>query len=87
MNHCLVGFSVGSSGEGVCVFSSSLLAIFLPSDEPMLLRFFPAVHSVLKENQLFHRPSLNCSDISKFQAIGSSDACFHQGAELIRWFD
>jgi hypothetical protein len=56
MNRCLVGSSVGSSGEGVCALSSSLLEIFLPPDEPTLLRFYLAIHPVLKENSLFHRP-------------------------------
>jgi hypothetical protein len=53
----------------------------------MLLRFYPAVHPVLKEISIFHRPARNCSDTSKFEAIGSSDACFHPGAGLIRRFD
>jgi hypothetical protein len=86
MNRCLVGSGVGSSGEGVCAFSSSLLEIFLPSDEPTLPRFNPAVHPALKEISLFHRPSLNCSDATKYQDIGSSDAQFHSGAEQFQWF-
>jgi hypothetical protein len=53
----------------------------------MLLRFYPAVHPVLKENSLFHRPSLNCSDATKLEAIVSSDARFHRGAEAFRQFD
>jgi hypothetical protein len=83
MNRCLVGSGVGSSGEGVYALCLSLLAIFLPSDEPTLLCFYPAVHLVLKEISIFHRPARNCSDASKFEAIGSSDACFHPGAGLI----
>jgi hypothetical protein len=74
MNRCLVGSSIGSSGEGVCALSSSLVEIFLPSDEPTLTRFQPTVHLVMKENQLFHRPLHNYSDASKNQAIGSFDA-------------
>jgi hypothetical protein len=87
MNRCLVGSGVGSSGEGVCALSSSLLANFLLTDEPMLTCFSPAAHPMLKEISNFHRPVRNCSDACIFQAVGSSDACFHLGAELIRWFD
>jgi hypothetical protein len=77
MNRCLVGSGVGLSSEGVCALISSLLEIFLPSDELTLTRFDPAVPLVLKENQLFHRPSFNYSDASKFHVVVSSDAHFH----------
>jgi hypothetical protein len=56
MNRYLVGSGVGSSGEGVCALSSSLVEIILPSDEPTLQRFSPAVHPVLKENHSFTDP-------------------------------
>jgi hypothetical protein len=87
MNRCLVGSGVGSSGKGVCGLSSSMLENFLPSDEPTLTRFLSAVHPVLKKISTFHRPARNCSDASIFQVVGSSDACFHPGAELIRRSD
>jgi hypothetical protein len=80
MNRCLVGSSVGSSGEGVCALSSSLLEKFLSSDELTLTRFSPAVHPMLKEISNFHRSVCNCSDASNSKAIGSSDALFHRGA-------
>jgi hypothetical protein len=73
MNRCLVGSGVGSSGEGVCALSSSLLENFLPSDEPTLTRFSSAVHPVLKEISIFHRLALNCSDTTNLQAVGSSN--------------
>jgi exopolyphosphatase/pppGpp-phosphohydrolase len=73
MNRCLVGSGVGSSGEGVCALSSSLLANFLPSDEPTLSRFSSAVHPVLKEISTFHRPVRNSFDATNLQAVGSSD--------------
>jgi hypothetical protein len=87
MNHCHIGSSVGSSGEGVCALSSSLVEIFLPSYEPTLSYFNPVVHPVLKEIQIPYRPSHNCADASKMKAIGSSSALIHCGADLIRWFD
>jgi hypothetical protein len=79
--------SVGSSSEGVCALSCSLLENFLPSDEPTPTRFTPSVHPVLKEFSSFHRPARNCSDTSIFQAVGPSDGGFHPGAELHRQFD
>jgi hypothetical protein len=87
MNHCHIGLGVGSSGEGVCALSSSLVEIFLPSVEPTLSHCHLAVHSMLKENQPLHKPSRNCSDASKKKAIGSSGVQIRCGANSIRRFD
>jgi hypothetical protein len=45
------------------------------------------VHPVLNKNSSFHRLVRNCSDAFILQAVGSSDALFHPGAELFRQFD
>jgi hypothetical protein len=82
-----VGSSVGSSSEGVCALSSSLLENFLPLDGLTPTCFTPTVHPVLKEFSKFHRPVRNCSDAFILQAVGSSDGGFHLGAELHRRFD
>jgi hypothetical protein len=42
---------------------------------------------MLKKKSSLHRPLRNCSDATNFEAISSSDACFHPGAELFRQFD
>jgi hypothetical protein len=87
MNRCPVRSSVGSSGEGVCALSSSLLENFLPSVEPTPTWFSLAVHPVLKEFSNFHRPARNCSDASILQVVGSSYGWFLPGAEPIWRFD
>jgi hypothetical protein len=69
MNRRPVGSSIGSSGEGVCALSSSLLEKFQLSYEPTPSRFTPAVNPVLKDFSKLHRPAHNYFDALFLQAV------------------